>query len=112
MLTYYFNLLVNLVGTHNGSVFDSRNSLEFFLDDVNSVEGVPLSVLMHLRIFQLGEKSTLLLDPEYGFGEVGNESFQIPPDARLAYVVHLLHFYNVSCPVEGLHVFKFVILFS
>ncbi|XP_053321467.1 peptidyl-prolyl cis-trans isomerase FKBP4 [Spea bombifrons] len=79
-----------LRGSHNGRVFDERE-LQFEVGEGESL-GVPQGVETAVQQMEKGEEAILYLKPKYGFGSVGYDQFQIPPDANLQYEIKLKSF--------------------
>lgn len=81
---------IKLKGMYEGRVFEEREA------DFNIGEGSEANVIGGIEIalekFKEGEKSRLIIAPEYAFGSAGNESFGIPGGATVEYEVELLTF--------------------
>lgn len=85
---------VKLKGSFEDRVFDERE-IEFNLGEgveANVIEGVELA----LEKFKEGEKSRLVIKPEYAFGSAGNDKFGIPGGATVEYEVELVTFVKVK----------------
>lgn len=87
-------LKVKLKGSYEGRVFDERE-VEFNLGE-GSESNIILGVETALEKFKEGEKSRLVIAPEYAFESAGNEAFGIPGDATVEYEVELLTFVKVK----------------
>ncbi|KAK4311688.1 hypothetical protein Pmani_016823 [Petrolisthes manimaculis] len=83
-------LEVHIVGKLNGTVFDERD-VKFSLGE-GSEHNIPEGLETALEKFKKGEKSTLKLSPDYGYGKEGNVALGIPPGASLQYEVELHNF--------------------
>ena len=77
-------------GTLDGTVFDERD-IDFVIGDgfkediVDGIEKALLKMKMH-------ERAKISIKPEYGFGEMGHEKFEVPPNTRIEYEVVLYSF--------------------
>ncbi|KAK4887688.1 hypothetical protein RN001_003959 [Aquatica leii] len=78
---------VHLEGTYNGNTFENREV--FFCLGEGSEEKVIDGVEIALEKFKMGEKSKLVIKPQYAFGAEGSKEYNIPPDATLEYIVTL-----------------------
>lgn len=81
---------VHLIGRFNGQVFDERD-VRFILGEGDEI-GIPCGVEQALKKFKKDERSLLKLKSAYGFGNKGNEHFNIPGNAELEYDVLLKSF--------------------
>ncbi|KAK3856834.1 hypothetical protein Pcinc_036866 [Petrolisthes cinctipes] len=81
---------VHIVGKLNGTVFDERD-VKFPLGE-GSEHNIPEGLETALEKFKKGEKSTIKLSPDYGYGKEGNVALGIPPGASLQYEVELHNF--------------------
>ncbi|KAF2355299.1 FKBP-type peptidyl-prolyl cis-trans isomerase domain [Trinorchestia longiramus] len=81
---------VKIVGEYNGKVFDDR-TVDFTLSEGCDID-IPEGIEKALQKFIKNETSKLELSPKYAFGKVGNDKFNIPPNASLQYTVTLLDF--------------------
>lgn len=84
------NVKVHLLGKFEGRVFDDRE-LSFDLGEVPEDEVVD-GVQKALTHFGRGEKSRLVIKPEFAFGSEGSNKFSIPPNATVEYTVTLIEF--------------------
>lgn len=85
---------VTLKGTYEDRVFEERE-VEFNLgegSEVKVIQGVEIA----LEKFKEGEKSRLIIKPEYAFGSAGNDAFGIPGGATVEYEIQLLTFVKVK----------------
>ena len=81
---------VHLTGMYNDRVFEERD-VQFSLgegEDYGIIEGVEKA----LESFKSGEKSRLKIKSKYAFKNVGNPTFDIPPNATVEYIVELKSF--------------------
>jgi len=80
----------------DGTIFDSsrvRNQpFQFNIGESRVIDGWD----MLISTMALGERATLIIPPEYAYGEVGVEGY-IPPNATLTYDVELL---DIGRPID------------
>ncbi|KAB0799943.1 hypothetical protein PPYR_07823 [Photinus pyralis] len=81
---------VHLVGKYNETVFEERD-VAFALGE-GSEENVIDGVERALSKFKKGEKSELIIQSKYAFGDEGSKEFNIPPGATVRYIVTLKTF--------------------
>ncbi|KAM6937714.1 peptidyl-prolyl cis-trans isomerase FKBP4 isoform 1-T1 [Xenentodon cancila] len=81
---------VTVEGTFDGRVFDERE-LKFEVGDGESL-GLPSGVEKAIMAMEQGEEASFTIKPKYGFGNVGNEKFNIPGGATLQYKIMLTAF--------------------
>lgn len=89
---------MHYVGTlEDGTVFDSSRArgqpFQFHLGESEVIDGWDMLV----GTMALGERATLVVPPEYAYGEAGVPP-QVPPGATLTYDVELL---DIGRPVDG-----------
>lgn len=80
----------HITGSFEGRTFDDRD-VEFNIgegEDFNICSGIEVA----LEKMSINETSRLIIKPKYGFGNEGNEQFQIPPHATIEYLVTLNEF--------------------
>jgi len=81
---------IYLEGYCDGKKFEER-VVEFIHgegSEVNLIKGIEVA----LEKFSEFEKSELIIQPNYAYGEEGNSELGIPPNAELKYIVELLKF--------------------
>lgn len=81
---------VNIIGKYNGGIFDERD-VKFEIGDGDAadiVEGLEIA----LQKFKKGEKSRIILTPEFAFGSKGSAALNIPPNSTVEYEVTLKSF--------------------
>ncbi|KAG8450986.1 hypothetical protein GDO86_003314 [Hymenochirus boettgeri] len=81
---------IHMEGECEDQVFDNRD-VAFVLGEGEDYN-IPTGIEKALEKMQRGECSRLHLTPRYGFGEKGNSSFNIGPNAHLTYKVTLNNF--------------------
>ncbi|EHA99829.1 FK506-binding protein 4 [Heterocephalus glaber] len=81
---------VTLEGYYKDQLFDQRE-VRFEVGDGES-QDLPCGLEKAIQRMEKGEHSIVYLKPSYGFGSVGKEKFQIPPNAELRYEIHLKNF--------------------
>ncbi|MED6231746.1 Peptidyl-prolyl cis-trans isomerase fkbp4 [Ataeniobius toweri] len=77
-------------GTCDGRVFDERE-LKFEIGDGESF-GLPSGVEKAIMAMEQGEEALFTMKPKYGFGNAGNEKYNIPSGATLQYKITLTAF--------------------
>ncbi|XP_036374226.1 peptidyl-prolyl cis-trans isomerase FKBP4-like isoform X1 [Megalops cyprinoides] len=85
---------VTVEGSLDGRMFDERE-LKFEIGDCETVH-LPMGVEKALMAMEEGEESLFTLKPKYGYGNVGNEKYNIPPGATLRYKLKLKAFEKVK----------------
>lgn len=81
----------NITGTFEGRVFDERRDVEFNIgegEELNICAGIEMA----LEKMSVNETSRLIIKPKYAFGSEGNETFKIPSNATVEYLVELVEF--------------------
>uniref|UniRef100_A0A1A7XXW2 peptidylprolyl isomerase n=1 Tax=Iconisemion striatum TaxID=60296 RepID=A0A1A7XXW2_9TELE len=81
---------VTLEGTCDGRVFDERE-LKFEVGDGEAF-GLPPGVEKCIMAMEQGEEARFTIKPKYGFGNAGNEKYNIPSGATLKYKIKLTAF--------------------
>ncbi|XP_024911718.1 peptidyl-prolyl cis-trans isomerase FKBP4 [Cynoglossus semilaevis] len=81
---------VTVQGTCDGFVFDERE-LKFEVGDGESL-GLPSGVEKAIMAMEQGEEALFIIKPKYGFGNAGNEKFNIKGGATLQYKIKLAAF--------------------
>uniref|UniRef100_A0A8C6MDE2 peptidylprolyl isomerase n=1 Tax=Nothobranchius furzeri TaxID=105023 RepID=A0A8C6MDE2_NOTFU len=81
---------VTLEGTCDGRVFDERE-LKFEIGDGEAF-GLPAGVEKSIMAMEQGEEALFTIKPKYGFGNAGNEKYNIPGGATLKYKIKLTAF--------------------
>ncbi|KAL3842624.1 hypothetical protein ACJMK2_020617 [Sinanodonta woodiana] len=81
---------IHIIGKHNNHVFEDRD-VRFVMGEGVDQKLLP-AVENSLKRFRRNEKSRLVIQPKYGYGETGNKDLDIPPNAELTYIVHLKSF--------------------
>ncbi|KAL3842599.1 hypothetical protein ACJMK2_020592 [Sinanodonta woodiana] len=81
---------IHIIGKHNNHVFEDRD-VRFVMGEGVDQKLLP-AVENSLKRFRRNEKSRLVIQPKYGYGETGNTDLGIPPNAELTYIVHLKSF--------------------
>lgn len=77
-------------GSFDGTLFDERD-VDFVIGDgfkediIDGIEEALLKMKMH-------ERARVNIKPEYGFGEIGNEKFEVPPNTTIQYEITLYSF--------------------
>lgn len=77
-------------GSFDGTLFDERD-IDFVIGDgfkediVDGIEKALLKMKKH-------ERARIYIKPEYGFGEIGHEKFNVPPNTRIQYEITLYSF--------------------
>lgn len=85
---------IHYKGTFDGKVFEERD-VEFTLGEASEakvIEGLEIA----LEKFKEGEKSRLIISPEYAYGKSGNTELGIPANATIEYEVTLNAFEKVK----------------
>ncbi|XP_061577921.1 peptidyl-prolyl cis-trans isomerase FKBP4 [Cololabis saira] len=81
---------VTVEGTYDERTFDERE-LKFEVGDGENLS-LPPGVEKAITAMEQGEEATFTIKPKYGFGNVGNEKFNIPGGATLQYKIKLTAF--------------------
>ncbi|XP_069797572.1 peptidyl-prolyl cis-trans isomerase FKBP5-like isoform X2 [Narcine bancroftii] len=81
---------VYLEGQCNGALFDQREVT--FVVGEGDDQNVPIGVDKAVEKMQKGEHCIIHLKPNYGFGDLGKPSLNIPPNTELDYEVLLKNF--------------------
>lgn len=81
---------VTVEGTFEGRVFDQRE-MKFEVGDGENL-CLPAGVEKAIMSMEQGEEALISLKPKYGFGNAGNEKFNIPGGAMLQYKIKLTAF--------------------
>ncbi|KAK3600787.1 hypothetical protein CHS0354_009218 [Potamilus streckersoni] len=81
---------IHIIGKHNGHVFEDRD-VRFVMGEGVDQKLLP-AIENSVKRFRRNEKSRLVIQPKYGYGETGNPELNIPPNAVLTYIVHLKSF--------------------
>ncbi|XP_071356488.1 peptidyl-prolyl cis-trans isomerase FKBP4 [Trachinotus anak] len=81
---------VTLEATFEGRVFDERE-LKFEIGDGESL-GLPPGVEKAIMAMEQGEEALFNIKSKYGFGNAGNEKYNIPGGATLQYKIKLTAF--------------------
>ncbi|XP_029909059.1 peptidyl-prolyl cis-trans isomerase FKBP4 [Myripristis murdjan] len=81
---------VTVEGTYEGRVFDQRE-LKFEIGDAESL-CLPSGVEKAIMAMEQEEESLFTIKPKYGFGNAGNNKYNIPGGATLQYKIKLSAF--------------------
>lgn len=81
---------VHLQGKYEGNIFDERD-VTFTIGEGSEEKIIP-GIEKAIERFKKGEKSKLIIKPQYAFGNKGCSEWNIPPNAKVEYVVTLKNF--------------------
>lgn len=81
---------VHLIGKWNNNVFEDRE-VTFTIGE-GSESNILESIEHAIQSFKKGERSLIKLKPKYAYGDKGEPSLNIPPNADIEYEIHLKNF--------------------
>lgn len=79
---------INLIGKHDGKVFDERDAKFVIGEDVE----FPSAIYTAAKTMKKDERCKIVVKSQYGFGQEGNEKFGIPSNATLEYNITMKDF--------------------
>ncbi|KAL7739465.1 hypothetical protein ACLKA6_019421 [Drosophila palustris] len=78
----------HITGSFDGNVFEERE-VEFDYGEGSAI-GIVEGLETALQKMNVGETSKIKIQPKYAFGTKGNETFKIPSNATIEYIVKLI----------------------